>query len=240
MKTDVSMSVQLKRWAKQYEVNPHSIFEKRKKNDRLRIPGEEHKKVILEYVDQTPLVVLEQLMERLLQNFKGLKVSKSTVYDFVRTQCNLSLKKARFQPVDTNSVLTGFATRYGWSKKGSPAVVTAPKTRAQTTTVLGAISASCLTKCSLRLPQPLAKKRKRGGCAGLMSTGTVSKLLKAIMDKMDQYPHTKGHYLVMGNAPIHTSNDLASISRPVITVLVDSQKQTQAQQVLEGDTHDQN
>ncbi|KAL1928558.1 hypothetical protein VTP01DRAFT_2914 [Rhizomucor pusillus] len=91
------------RWAKQDEVNPDGIFAKRKKNGRPRILGEEHKKVILEYVDENPSVVLEQLMERLLQRFKGLKVSKSTIYDFVRTQCNLSLKKARFQPVDRNS-----------------------------------------------------------------------------------------------------------------------------------------
>ncbi|CAO3667767.1 unnamed protein product [Rhizopus microsporus] len=29
------------------------------------------------------------------------------------------------------------------------------------------------------------------------------------MDEMDQYPHMKGHYLVMDNAPIHTSGDIA-------------------------------
>ncbi|KAL1934962.1 hypothetical protein VTP01DRAFT_4102 [Rhizomucor pusillus] len=62
-----------------YEVNPDSIFAKRKKNGRPRILGEEHKKVILEYVDENPSVVLEQLMERLLQRFKGLKASKSPV-----------------------------------------------------------------------------------------------------------------------------------------------------------------
>ncbi|KAL1934729.1 hypothetical protein VTP01DRAFT_6911 [Rhizomucor pusillus] len=177
-----------------------------KKNGRPRILGEEHKRVILEYVDKNPSAVLEQLMERLLQRFEGLKVSKSTVYDFVRKQCNLSLKKARFQPVDRNSGAKiqerldwvrkwegtdmDFRTNcvyldesafhvnmkrsMAWSKKGSPAIVTVPKTRAQTTTILGAISASGLINCSLRLPQPPAKKRKRGGCAGLMNTGTVT------------------------------------------------------------------
>ncbi|KAL1928080.1 hypothetical protein VTP01DRAFT_2996 [Rhizomucor pusillus] len=232
------------RWAKQYEVNPDSIFAKRKKNGHPRILGEEHKKVILEYVDENPSVVLEQLMERLLQRFKGLKVSKSTVYDFVRTQCNLSLKKARFQPVDKDSGakvrerldwLSKWETTHmdfrkncvifyesafhvnmkrsmAWSKKGSPVIVTVPKTRAQTTTILGAISASGLINCSLRLPQPPAQKRKRGGCAGLMNTGTVTghylSFLKATMDEMDRYPHMEDHYLVMDNAPIHTSNDI--------------------------------
>ncbi|KAL1930585.1 hypothetical protein VTP01DRAFT_10747 [Rhizomucor pusillus] len=92
------------RWATQYEKDPDSIFKKRKKNGRSRILTEEHKKVILEYVDENRSAVLEQLMERLLQKkFEGLKISKSTLYEFVRTQCNLTLKKSRFQPLDRNS-----------------------------------------------------------------------------------------------------------------------------------------
>ncbi|KAL1930688.1 hypothetical protein VTP01DRAFT_10850 [Rhizomucor pusillus] len=232
-------------WAKPYEADPDSIFKKPKKNGRPRILNEEHKKVLLEYVDENPAAVLEQLMERLSQTFEGLKVSKSTAYDFVRTQCNLSLKKTRFQPIDRNSeakiqerldwvrkwevtdmdfrtncvFLDEFAFHVNmkrsmaWSKKGSPAAVTVPKTRAQTTTILGAISASGLVKCSLRLPQPPAKKRKQGGYAEIMSTGTATdhylSFLKTTTDEMDQYPHTKGHYLVMDNAPIHTSSDIA-------------------------------
>ncbi|KAL1933277.1 hypothetical protein VTP01DRAFT_7367 [Rhizomucor pusillus] len=70
----------------------------------------------VQYVDENPSVVLEQLVEQLLQRFKGLKVSKSTVYDFVRTQCNLSLKKARFQPVDRNSEAT-IQEHLGWVRK---------------------------------------------------------------------------------------------------------------------------
>ncbi|KAL1929384.1 hypothetical protein VTP01DRAFT_1522 [Rhizomucor pusillus] len=99
-----------------------------------------------------------------------------------------------------------------WSKKGLPAVVTVPKTRAKTTTILGAISASGLIKCSLRIPQPPAKRRKRGGHADLTSTGTVAghclSLLKATMDEMDRYPHMKGYYIIMDTAPIHTSSDV--------------------------------
>ncbi|KAL1934835.1 hypothetical protein VTP01DRAFT_7017 [Rhizomucor pusillus] len=65
-----------KTWAKQYEVNPDSIFAKRKKNVRPRILGEEHKKVILEYVDENPSVVFEQynLIIRISQTLYGLKI----------------------------------------------------------------------------------------------------------------------------------------------------------------------
>ncbi|CEG82071.1 hypothetical protein RMATCC62417_16195 [Rhizopus microsporus] len=101
-----------------------------------------------------------------------------------------------------------------WSKKGTTTVVTVPKTQATTTTILGTISAEGLIKCSLRLPQPPSnKKGKRGEDAGHVRKGTVTghyvSFLKAAMDEMDQYPHMKGHCLVMDNAPIHTSVDIA-------------------------------
>jgi transposase len=234
------------RWTKQYERDPDSIFEKCRKTGRPRLLNEEHKKVILDCIDKNPSAVLEQVMEQLRQVFTGLKVSKSTVHDFVRNHCNLSLKKAQFQPVDRNSeekikerldwirkwektdmdftkncvfldesaFHINMKRSMAWSKKGSPAVVKVPKTRAQTTTILGAISAAGLIKCSLRLPQPPAnKKRKRGDDVVHISKGTVTghyiSFLKATMDEMDQYPHMKGHCLVMDNAPIHTSEDIA-------------------------------
>ncbi|KAG1175581.1 hypothetical protein G6F71_004042 [Rhizopus microsporus] len=68
--------------AKQLDLD--SIFIKHKKTGRTRILHEEHKQVILEYIDENPSAVLKQVMERLLQRLQDLKVSKSTVYNFVR------------------------------------------------------------------------------------------------------------------------------------------------------------
>ncbi|CAO3667068.1 unnamed protein product [Rhizopus microsporus] len=99
-----------------YKTDPDSIFIKHKKTGRPRILHEEHKQVILEYIDENPSAVLEQVMERLLQKFQDLKVSKSTVYNFVRTECNLSLKKAQFQPVDRNSE-EKIQERFDWLRK---------------------------------------------------------------------------------------------------------------------------
>ncbi|KAG1224614.1 hypothetical protein G6F67_009479 [Rhizopus microsporus] len=72
------------RWAQMYKTDPDSIFIKHKKTGRPRILHEEHKQAILEYIDENPSVVLKQVMERLLQRFQDLKVSKSTVYNSVR------------------------------------------------------------------------------------------------------------------------------------------------------------
>ncbi|ORE04120.1 hypothetical protein BCV72DRAFT_251430 [Rhizopus microsporus var. microsporus] len=65
------------RWAQMYKTDPDSIFIKHKKTGHS---------LILEYIDENPSAVLEQVMERLLQKFQDLKVSKSTVYNFVRTE----------------------------------------------------------------------------------------------------------------------------------------------------------
>ncbi|CAO3687951.1 unnamed protein product [Rhizopus microsporus] len=70
------------RWAQMYKADSDSIFIKHKKTGRSRILRDEHKQVILEYIDENPSAVLQQVMERLLQKFQDLKVSKSTVYNF--------------------------------------------------------------------------------------------------------------------------------------------------------------
>ncbi|KAG1144952.1 hypothetical protein G6F38_005988 [Rhizopus arrhizus] len=98
-----------------------------------------------------------------------------------------------------------------WSKKGSPAIVPVPTTKANATSILGAISATGLINVSLRVPKRI-KKRKLGRETGGYSTGTVIghylSFVKATLDEMDKYPEMKGHYLVMDNAPIHSSTDI--------------------------------
>ncbi|KAL1931415.1 hypothetical protein VTP01DRAFT_9557 [Rhizomucor pusillus] len=202
------------------------------------------KQLSSDFIDANPSAVVIEVTEPLVKQFKDLNVSHSTVYNFMRTECNLSLKKAEFQSVDRNSpekikerhdwvhawgqtsmhFLTNCVfidesafhinmkrTR-AWSKKGAPAVVTVPTTRAKTTTIMGAISASGLINVSLRIPKP-NKKRKGGQEAEYLSIGTVTghyiSFLKDTLDEMDKYPQMKGHYLVMDNSPIHTSKDIA-------------------------------
>ncbi|CEI99192.1 hypothetical protein RMCBS344292_13284 [Rhizopus microsporus] len=46
------------RWAQMYKTYPDSIFIKHKKMGRSRILHEEHKQVILEYIDENPSAVL--------------------------------------------------------------------------------------------------------------------------------------------------------------------------------------
>ncbi|KAG1137718.1 hypothetical protein G6F37_010968 [Rhizopus arrhizus] len=65
-------------WAKQYEKDPDSIFEKRRKTGRSRILHEEHRSVILKCVDENSSVALDKIMKKLKQIFTELKVSAVT------------------------------------------------------------------------------------------------------------------------------------------------------------------
>ncbi|GAN11278.1 conserved hypothetical protein [Mucor ambiguus] len=98
-----------------------------------------------------------------------------------------------------------------WSRKGTPAVVTVLMTRAKETSILGAISATGLVNVSLRVPKGI-RKRKLGCEIDGYSIGTVTghylSFLKATLDEMNKYPEMKGHYLVMDNAPIHSSTGI--------------------------------
>ncbi|KAI8393655.1 uncharacterized protein BYT42DRAFT_596418 [Radiomyces spectabilis] len=153
------------RWVKRYNEHPESIFEKKKKSGRRRILGEEHKQFLLNYIDENPSAVVTEVAESLMQSFADLNVSRSTVYNFMTTKCNLSIKQAQFQPVERNSE-EKIQQRYDWvqkwqqtdmdfttncvfldesafhinlkrgmtwSKKGTPAIVTVPTTKANAT-----------------------------------------------------------------------------------------------------------
>ncbi|KAF7730168.1 hypothetical protein EC973_002776 [Apophysomyces ossiformis] len=71
------------RWAKQYEKDPDSILEKWQKTSRPCLLNQEHKKVILGCINESPSTILEQVMEQLKQNFTEIEVSMSTLHEFI-------------------------------------------------------------------------------------------------------------------------------------------------------------
>jgi transposase len=85
------------RWVRRYREDPESIFEKKKRSGWRRILGEEHKKFLLNYIDDNPSAVVTEVIENLKQNFVDLNVSRTTVYNFMTAQCNLSIKQAQIR-----------------------------------------------------------------------------------------------------------------------------------------------
>ncbi|ORE19834.1 hypothetical protein BCV71DRAFT_262559 [Rhizopus microsporus] len=250
----VRYTVQDKRWVKQYTMCPDSIFETCKQIGRKCILTEEHKTTVINFIDANPSAAVVEVTEHLLKRFHDLKVSCSTVYNFMRSECNLSLKKADFHSIQRNSPAKmeerhdwvrkwentdmNFLTNCvfldesafdinmkrsrAWSKKGTRAIVTRPTTRANTTTILGAISAAGLITIGVKKKKSRpAKKRKADGyiCSETV-TGHYISFLKATLDEMDKHPHMKGHYILMDNAPIHTNENINILSTVVINVCI--------------------
>ncbi|CEG68020.1 hypothetical protein RMATCC62417_04357 [Rhizopus microsporus] len=155
---------------------PDSIVEVCKQVGRKCILGEEHKAAVVNFIDANTSATVVEVTEHLLKRFNNLKVSRSTVYNFIRNECNLSLKKADFHSIERNSPAKieerhnwvckwentdrNFLTNCvfldesafdinmkrsrAWSTKGTRAIVTRPTTRANTTSILGTISAAGL------------------------------------------------------------------------------------------------
>ncbi|KAG1442515.1 hypothetical protein G6F56_011033 [Rhizopus delemar] len=90
------------RWVKQYNACPDSIFESCKKVGRKCILNEEHKTTVISFIDANPSATVVQVTENLLERFNDLKISRSTVYNFMRSEYNLSLKKADFHSIERN------------------------------------------------------------------------------------------------------------------------------------------
>ncbi|KAG2191662.1 hypothetical protein INT47_008600 [Mucor saturninus] len=108
-----------------------------------------------------------------------------------------------------------------WSKKGERAIVETPITRAQTTTILGAISPHGIINVKVRRPyQSVSKKRKllktpsttSDSTGPIKTTGTVTghyfNFIASTLNVLDQHEQFKGFYIVMDNVPIHKNVDI--------------------------------
>ncbi|CEG70309.1 hypothetical protein RMATCC62417_06231 [Rhizopus microsporus] len=82
---------------------PDNIFDSCNRADRKCILTEEHKKDLVNFIDANPSAAVVEVTEHLLSRFNDLKVSRSTVYNFMKRECNLSLKKADFHSIERNS-----------------------------------------------------------------------------------------------------------------------------------------
>ncbi|RCH86272.1 hypothetical protein CU097_007078 [Rhizopus azygosporus] len=115
---------------------------------RKCILSKDHKTAIINSIDANPSVAVVEVTEHLLKRLSDLRVSHSTVYNFMRSEYNLSLKKTDFHSVGRNSSAK-IEERYSWvyesafdinmkrsrawSRKGTRAIVTRPTTRANNT-----------------------------------------------------------------------------------------------------------
>lgn len=105
------------------------------------------------------------------------------------------------------------------SLMGTPAKGIVPTARGVTITILGAISEAGVIDISLKKPQAVAMSKKRKGDDKVVNItnariGTRTEhyltYLSNVMDVLDRHS-MKGYYLVMDNAPIHTSTKVREL-----------------------------
>ncbi|KAI8989505.1 hypothetical protein BDB01DRAFT_842174 [Pilobolus umbonatus] len=236
------------RWISRYTACPDSIFESCKKVGRKCILTEEHKATVITFIDANPSATVVEVTEHLLKQFHDLKVVNNSMRhecnlslkkaEFHSIERNGPTKieerhnwVCKWKNTDMNFLTNcvfldesafdiNMKRSRAWSKKGTQAIVTRPTTRANTTSILGAISAAGLIT--------VGKRKADGYISAGTVTGHYISFLKMTLDEMDKHPHMKGHYIVMDNAPIHTHENIKNVGsrRPAITSGVTEHTQT--------------
>lgn len=124
--------------------------------------------------------------------------------------------------IDESAFDINMRPSFGRSIRNTPAVAEAPVTRAETHTILGAISTIGVVNIDVRVAQMRkkmkvagARKRKVTNAKANAKTGTRTghylEFLKGTLDQLDRFPELKRFYLVVDNAPIHTHDDIDNL-----------------------------
>ncbi|KAG1142638.1 hypothetical protein G6F38_007600 [Rhizopus arrhizus] len=146
--------------------------------------------------------------ENIERRYKWIKIWMETDMDYL-SNC-IFIDEAAFH-IDMKRTVA-------WSKIGSCAEVVIPKTRAKTTTILGAISPYGVINVKVRKPRAVNKnkKRKSGGGKAIINTqsrgGTVTdhyfNFMCDTMNVLDKHEEFKDCHIVMDNAPNHKNADI--------------------------------
>lgn len=81
-----------------------SLSKKKKKTNRTsnRL-NDQHETHLIDFFDENPSVIIQDAVENLTKSFEGLEIKKSRVAEFMKEECNLSIKVVTRHPVARNS-----------------------------------------------------------------------------------------------------------------------------------------
>ncbi|KAL4206346.1 hypothetical protein AB4K20DRAFT_1871527 [Rhizopus microsporus] len=85
-----------RKWKREYERDPEKKIPFKKTNHiSNRAPSqlnENHKMHLINFFDENPSAVIQDAVENLTKSFEGLEIKKSRVAEFMKEDCNLSIK----------------------------------------------------------------------------------------------------------------------------------------------------
>lgn len=87
-----------------------------KKVGRPAILTDIHKDYLVNFVDENPSIVLDDMMTAVTSQFAELKIKKSSLHSFVKEKCKIILKRAYFHSVERNSPKK-IEERYEWVRR---------------------------------------------------------------------------------------------------------------------------
>lgn len=85
-----------RKWKTAYNKDPEQKIPFKKTNRTSNRPesklNESHKEHLSVFFDENPSAIIQDAVENLKKSFEGLKISKSRVVEFMKKECNLSIK----------------------------------------------------------------------------------------------------------------------------------------------------
>ncbi|KAI8346389.1 hypothetical protein EDC96DRAFT_567853 [Choanephora cucurbitarum] len=214
-----------RKWRAEYKSNPDAGIPEKKTNktgkQRISQLNEQHKDMLICFYDEKPTATIQDGVEALINSFEGLTIKKTRVAEFMKNECNLSLKSITRHPVQRNSTKTLEARAAWvaeWIAKGidyhnncifvdesgfNPAIEETPSTKAVSKTALGAVSSAGIVNVSIREAGNV-KRRKVAGATkrkapedrlNLPKGTTGNHFMQFVvdtMDIMDQFPEMRG------------------------------------------------
>lgn len=119
-KADVKEST-ARTWWKKLQEDPDSFTLEKKTNSQNRPKNklqDEHKQSLIEFFDNDPNAYIQDAVDMLTNKFAGLEIKKSRVHEFMRDDCNLSLKQTTRWP-EARANVDNIQNRYDWVVKWS-------------------------------------------------------------------------------------------------------------------------
>ncbi|KAK4510780.1 SCF ubiquitin ligase complex subunit cdc4 [Mucor velutinosus] len=99
-----------RKWRAEYKSNPDAGVPEKKTNktgkQRISQLNEQHKDILIRFYDEKPIATIQDGVEALTNSFEGLTIKKTRVAEFMKNECNLSLKSIARNPVQQNSTKT--------------------------------------------------------------------------------------------------------------------------------------
>ncbi|KAI9330548.1 hypothetical protein BD770DRAFT_432631 [Pilaira anomala] len=99
-----------RKWKRTYNNDPEKNIPFKKTNRTPNRPksqlNDQHKMHLINFFDDDPSAVIQDAVENLVKSFEGLEIKKSRVAEFMKEECNLSIKVATRHPVGRNKQTT--------------------------------------------------------------------------------------------------------------------------------------